>query len=103
MPRIKKVRDPITSREAKHGEKMIELRVRLWTDDIAPEKGKIAPKHAWAHGVVHIQKNSAHGIVPESPRPFNSLLDLGSVLEAVLIEHGITLHVGDQVKRYVAD
>jgi len=52
---------------------------------------------------VHVQKNDAHGIVPKNPRPFNSLLDLGSVLEAVLIEHGITLHLSDQMRRYFSN
>ena len=34
------------SREAKHGKKMIEVRVRFWTDDIANEEDRILPKHA---------------------------------------------------------
>ncbi len=30
-------------RDAQQGEKMIELRIRFWTNDLANEKGKIRP------------------------------------------------------------
>jgi hypothetical protein len=33
----------------------------------------------------------------------NSLLDIGSVIEKVLIEHGIVLHVGERMKKYVSN
>ena len=44
--------------EAKHGEKTIALTVYLFTDEIATEKGKIVPKHAWTNGTVALQKQS---------------------------------------------
>jgi hypothetical protein len=31
---------------AKHGEKVIEIKLRFWTNDIAKEKDHIFPKHA---------------------------------------------------------
>ncbi len=34
------------AREA-HGSRMIEIKVRLWTDDIAKGKGMMLPKHVW--------------------------------------------------------
>jgi hypothetical protein len=37
-------REPIESLEAKQGEKMIEVKLRFWTNDIAPENGKVLPK-----------------------------------------------------------
>jgi len=55
--------------EAKHGKKMIEVSLRFWTNDISEEPGKVIPKHAWTSGVVRIQGNESHGIVPGSPLP----------------------------------
>jgi hypothetical protein len=90
------------SLEAKHGKKMIEVKVRFWTNNIAKESGKVLPKHAWASGIVRIQGNESHGIVPGNPRPFHSLLDVGAVVEDVLIEHGIVLHRSRRMKKYMA-
>lgn len=90
----------IESREAKQGEKMIEVKLRFWTNEIASESGKIVPKHAWASGVVRIERNRSHGIVPSNPRPFNSLLDVGAVIEKVLIDHGIILHPDRRMRKY---
>jgi hypothetical protein len=83
--------DVVASRDAKHGKKMIEVRLRFWTDDISPTKGKIIPKHAWTSGVVRLQGNASQGIVSDNPKPFNSLLDVGAVIETVLLEAGIKL------------
>jgi hypothetical protein len=90
-----------SARSAKHGEKMIEVKVRFWTDGIAPEDGKVVPKHAWAGGVVRVERNDAHGLVPSRPKPFNSLLDLGAVIEKVLIEHGVSLLPSRKMQRYM--
>jgi hypothetical protein len=87
--------------EAENGQKMIEVRVRCWTDDIAPEKGKIVPKHAWGGGVVRMAPNKAHGIRSDDPVPFNSLMELCAVIEKVLIRNGITLHLSDRMDRYM--
>jgi hypothetical protein len=56
--------------EAKHGQKMIEVKLRFWTNEIAEGDGMIRPKHAWASGVVRMERNAAHGITPDSPLPF---------------------------------
>jgi hypothetical protein len=98
-----KMPEDIQSREARHGEKMIEVKVRFWTDNIAPEQGKVIPKHAWTSGVVRMNSNRAHGIVPKKPAVFNSLLDVGSVIEKVLIEHGVVLRPSTRMKKYVKD
>ena len=90
------------SLEAKQGEKMIEVKIRFWTNDIAPEPGKVLAKHAWSSGVVRVERNRSHGIVPGNPRPFHSLLDVGSVIEKVLIDHGIVLHPSRKMKKYTA-
>jgi len=47
----------LEAREAKHGQKMISVNVRFWTDELT-EQGKILPKHAWVHGVVHLENES---------------------------------------------
>ncbi|WP_431014689.1 hypothetical protein [Bradyrhizobium pachyrhizi] len=88
--------------DADHGLKMIEIKLRFWTNDIADEKGKIIPKHAWSKGVVRVEANKAHGIKPGNPAPFRSLLEVGAVIEDVLIAHGIVLHADKRTRKYMA-
>jgi hypothetical protein len=80
---------------------MIELRVRFWTDDMAP-KPKVVPKNAWTSGVVRLQPNEPHGIKPARPIPFNSLMELGSAIEKALIANGILLHLNRKMRKYCA-
>lgn len=89
-------------REATYGEKMIEVKIRFWTDNIASEAGRIVPKHAWASGVVRMESNRSHGIYPKKPIPFNSLLDIGAKIEQVLLDHGVVLHRSTRMKKYLA-
>lgn len=84
----------VAQAEAKHGEKMIELRVRFWTNDIADEKGKVIVRHAWSGGVVRMERNEAHGIVPKAPIIFNSFGHLPDAIERCLIAHDVKLHPG---------
>jgi hypothetical protein len=95
--------EDIQEREAKHGQKMIEVKLRFWTDEIADTEGRILPKHAWTSGVVRMERNTAHGISPQRPLVFHTLLDIGSVIEKTLIEHGIQLHVSRKMRKYVGD
>jgi hypothetical protein len=60
-----------TSRKARQGEKMIEVKVRFWTNDIARAADEIVPKHAWASGVVRMEPNASHVISPGKPAPFH--------------------------------
>ena len=94
-------KDTPASLEAKHGDKMIEVKIRFWTNDIANEPGKVVPKHAWTAGVVRIERNDSHGIQPTNPLPFHSLLDVGAVIERVLIEHGVKLHPSKKAAKYL--
>lgn len=87
--------------KAKRGERMIEVKVRFWTNDITQGKGWIKPKHAWTQGVVSIERNKSHGIIPGYPRPFNSLMELPTVIEKVLIQHGVTLHLASKMDKYI--
>ena len=89
------------ARVAKHGEKMIEIRIRFWTDAIAKKKGEIVPKHAWDGGVVVMDGNRAHGIDPAAPQPFNSILDLPSTLAKVLTQHGVILHTSRKSRKLI--
>lgn len=79
------------AKKPKYGEKMIEVKVRFWTDEMTSTEGYIEPKHAWTAGVVRIERNDSHGIIPRSPRPFNSLMEIPTVIEKVLIQHNIKL------------
>jgi hypothetical protein len=88
--------------EAGHGERMIEVRVRFWTNELADGKGKIRPKHAWDRGVVVMERNPSHGISPKNPRPFNSIMQLPAIIEKVLIAQGVKLHAGDQTRKLLS-
>ena len=95
MPREKPVK-------ANPNERMIEIKLRFWTNNIARGKGYVRPKEAWSSGVVRIERNDTHGIKPANPKPFHSLLDVGAVVEQVLIAQGITLHPSKKMRKYVA-
>jgi len=94
-------KEKYTALKAKHGDKMIELKLRFWTNGLAEQAGKVIPKNAWTSGVVRIERNDSHGIKPGTPLPFHSLLDVGAVIERVLIEHGIILHPGRKMEKYI--
>jgi hypothetical protein len=83
-----------------HGEKMIEIQIRFWTNNIAKGSNKILQKHCWSKGVVKIQSNLAHGIKATNPIPFHSLMDLTSIIEKVIIKHNIILHNGSHMRKY---
>jgi hypothetical protein len=94
--------DAVTEKsKGKQERKNDKIKLRFWTNDIAKGSGYIAPKHAWGSGVVRLERNTSHGIKPSNPRPFRSLLDIGAVVEKVLIAHGIVLHPSEQMRRYL--
>ena len=90
----------INEREAIHGKKMIEIKLRFWTDEIAEGKGKIIPRHCWDAGVVRVTPNDSHDLKPSKPIPFNSLPEILPKIEKVLIDHNIQLHIGRKSGRY---
>lgn len=92
----------VGAREAKWGSRMIEVKVRFWTDNLA-DKGSVIPKHAWTSGVVRIVANETHGIKSSRPLPFNSLLEIGSAIEKVLIEQEVVLYPSRRMQRYFSD
>ena len=95
------MREKLDEKEAQYGQKMIEVKVRFWTNDIAEGEGKIIPRHGWTSGIVRMDKNASHGIEPGRPVPFNSLLDVGAVIEKVLIDHKIVLHPSRRMRKYM--
>lgn len=86
--------------KAAQNERMIEVKLRFWTDGIARGKGYVVPKRAWAAGMARIEKNDTHKVSPQKPIPFNSLLDVGFAVEKVLIAHGIILQPGKRMQKY---
>ena len=93
----------LEEQEAKHGEKMISLDVRFWTDGIAETQGMIVPKHAVAAGVVKLNRNDSHGIkTTPDPVIFNTPMQLLEAIEELLIREGITLHLSSTMRRYVS-
>jgi hypothetical protein len=87
--------------EAPHGEKTIEVRIRFWTDEIAPNG--VLPKHAWDWGTVRVKPNSSHGIRSIEERHFHSMAELGLVIEQTLVDHGIKLHRGTFASKLYAN
>ena len=90
-----------TSHKAKYGEKMIEVKVCFFTDGIAQSAGSVVPKNAWTMGAVRIDANRSHGITPQNPVIFNSLLEVVGAIEKVLINHGIKLHASPKTRKYL--
>lgn len=94
-------RETVESREAEHGNRMIEIKVRFWTNDLVAEAKSIRPKHGWTSGVVRFKPNAAHGIRPGAPLVFNSLMEIPQAIEKLLIREGVTLHLSARMRRYV--
>ena len=84
--------EDVHSVKARHGEKMIEVRVRFWTNDIAKIKGHIMPKNCWAGGMVYTPKNDSHGIRSSGKKPFHSLDEVQDAIEQAMTDAGIKLH-----------
>ena len=79
--------------------KMIEISIKFWTDDIAEEKGQVLPKHGWASGVMNLRANSRHGITAENPVPFNSVAEIPILIERLLTQQGIKLHLSNKARK----
>jgi homospermidine synthase len=86
---------------APHGQKMIELTIRFWTNKISKKRGHIVKKECWDAGVVYMHENPAHGITSANPMPFHSLLDLPAKIEKLLIRHKVKTHRSNQSRKYI--
>ena len=91
--------------KAKDGERTIVIDLRFFTDGIARGEDKIRPKHAWTSGSVSLRSNSSHGIKGSRSITFNSLMQLTSKIEDLLIEGGIVLHTShsSRMNKYLED
>lgn len=89
--------------KAPHGEKMIEVKVRFWTNDIGAKKGEVVPKHGWARGVVRMERNDTHGTTGDPNEKFNSLMELPHAIERLLIKQGIVLYSSPNMRKYLRD
>jgi hypothetical protein len=90
------------TRRAKYGEKMIQITLYFWTNDIAKQRNKIRPKHGRTAGMVRVEASKTHGIRAGKAIPFNSLGALPGVIEKAIIQHGIILHRSRAMKRYLS-
>lgn len=87
--------------QAEYGEKTIGLRIYFFTSNLAEGKDQVIPKHARAKGMVAMERNKAHNIHPKKPKSFNSLMELPSVIEKVLLEHGISIYASPKMRKYL--
>ena len=87
--------------KAGHRERMIEVKVRFFTNGIDERSGYILPKNALTSGAVQMDRNISHGIEPESSLIFHSLMELPSKIEQLLIKQGITLHTVSRMEKYI--
>lgn len=86
--------------DAQHGEKVIELRVAFFTDEIASAQGRVVPKVCWDIGTVHLFANASHGIKSSEPYFFNGLSELPKVIEEILANNEIKiLHSPKRTKK----
>lgn len=78
--------------------KMIQIRIHLFTNDLAPQKGAVLPKHAWELGWISLPANRKHGIPAGHNKRFKTLLQLPAKIEELLKENGITIHLSASKK-----
>jgi hypothetical protein len=78
--------------DAPHGDKMIEITIKFWTNDIAKGEGKVLPKHMHNSGMIKLSANKTHNIPSEDPTPFGSMAELPSKIEELLERHKIIMH-----------
>jgi hypothetical protein len=88
--------------KAQHGERMVQISVRFWTNNLASKKRHIVPKHVWDCGMVQMDTNGSHGIKSQAPTPFHSLAQLSGIVERVILKHGLNVHHGYGTKKYAA-
>jgi hypothetical protein len=88
------------SRDAAQGERMIKVKLRFWTNDIA-EEGKVVAKHAWSAGVIRMERNNTHGIHPWSTKTVSLAAGHRCSDRKTLLEHGVLLHPSRRMRKYV--
>ena len=92
---------PSQSVKAEPKERMIEVKVRFFTNSMTDTRGYVRPKHAWTNGSVQMDRNKSHGIEPGNPVLFNSLMEIMPAIEKILIKQGVILHRVRRMTKYV--
>jgi hypothetical protein len=88
---------------ARHGEKMLEVKVRFFTNAISGKPGTVIPAHGMTKGFVRMDHNEAHGIRGGRPRPFNSLMEIPAAIEQVLIDNRVQLYAAAKTGKYIRE
>ena len=91
MPRRKS--EPLEDVVAKHGTKMIAVKIYFYTNDIG-ETGKIRKKHMWDEGVAYMDTNRSHGSERSKGQQFNGLHGVGPAVVSLLRANGVKVHRG---------
>ena len=86
--------------KVEYGEKMIEVRVRFYTNNLADE-GYIIPKHGWTNGAVQMDRNDFHKIESGKSFPFNSIMEIPAAIEKALVDQKIALHRVRRMSKYI--
>ena len=81
----------VEEKVAKHGEKMIQVSVKFWTDGIASEEGHVLPGYCWEGGFVNVEANATHSLKATQPIPFNTLDELVPILISALDDAGVNI------------
>ena len=86
----------------KPSHKMIEVKLRFWTDSIADKPGGIVQKRAWDKGYATVSANELHGINKCSKEvKFNSILEIHSAVAGALEDAGVTLYTGHKLRKLI--
>jgi hypothetical protein len=86
--------------KAKYGERQIFFKVGLFTNELAGERGRIRPKHAWDRGTVDVVPNGSHGI-KSATAFFNSWSEIPLALEKAARKAGVKIHPGTRSRKVV--
>ena len=110
----KKVRDFISNLEyksdefpgaietpARDNEKMIELKIKFFTNNISVWKDYVVKKLGWQSGYVYASINKTHGIESKKPVFFHSLMELPQAIEETLLKQDIKLKSTKRTKEYL--
>lgn len=79
--------------QATYSDKIIQVKIRFWTDGIAKKEGHIIPKHCYSSGYVLIAASRIHGIPTGIKAPFVSISGLPKAIDKVMAEAQLILHL----------
>ena len=86
--------------KSKPKQNTIKMTLYFFTDGLTEGEDMIIPKHAWANGTISLSSNKSHEIKATQVN-FNSLMEIPSKIEELLIKGRITIHVGSDKMNYI--